>query len=141
MKAEPEKKTPDEQSALFSSLVWRLAVETKAFMGEQVHPEVEPMEARPELARQSIDTLEMLRTRTEGNRTTAESEMLEAVLYELRMSFLQSGGQGRVPDKSETRDQKSETGDPDAEPGTPEPGPSTTETQSEGSPGEDADRK
>ncbi|MBN2538129.1 hypothetical protein JXB37_07640, partial [candidate division WOR-3 bacterium] len=56
------------------------------------------------------------------NRTAAESEMLEAVLYDLRMSFLQSGGQTRVPDKPESRDQRSETGtaNPDAEPSTTE---------------------
>lgn len=116
MKAQPEKTGTEEQPALFSSLLLRLAVETKAFLGEQVAPEVEPMEPNFEYAKHIIDTLQMLREKTEGNRTAAESEMLEAVLYDLRMSFLQSGGQGKVADKSEGRSQNSEvrTADPDA---------------------------
>ena len=117
MKAEPDKNNHDEQPALFSSLLLRLAMETKAFLGEQVAPEVEPMEPNFEYAKHIIDTVQMLKDKTEGNRTGPESEMLEAVLYDLRMSFLQSGGQGKVAEKS------------------------TTETRSEESPGEDEDRK
>jgi hypothetical protein len=35
-----------------------------------------------------ISILEMLRDKTEGRRTSAESEALDAVLYELRMAFV-----------------------------------------------------
>jgi len=83
-----EKQTAIDDSALFSTLVWRLAIETRAFLGEQLHPDVESIEPQLPLAAQSIDTLQMLKNRTEGKRTEAESEMLDEVLYQLRIDFV-----------------------------------------------------
>ncbi|MFO7676234.1 MAG: DUF1844 domain-containing protein [bacterium] len=89
MKADnPDKQANADGSALFSTLVWRLAVETRAFLGEQLHPEVESIEPQLPLAARSIDTLEMLKARTEGRRTEAESEMLDEVLYQLRIDYI-----------------------------------------------------
>lgn len=41
------------------------------------------------LARDSIDTLCMLRHKTEGNRTTSETQLLENLLYDLRLRFVE----------------------------------------------------
>jgi hypothetical protein len=43
------------------------------------------------LARQTIDTLEMLEVKTRGNLDAEEARMLESLLYELRMRFLEAG--------------------------------------------------
>ena len=40
-------------------------------------------------ARQTIDMLDVLSAKTEGNRTEAESKLLETALFELRMGFLE----------------------------------------------------
>ena len=40
-------------------------------------------------ARQTIDTLALLQTKTKGNLTPAEESMLQNVLYELRMAYLE----------------------------------------------------
>jgi hypothetical protein len=40
-------------------------------------------------ARQTIDMLGILAAKTEGNRTEAESKLLDAALFELRMGFLE----------------------------------------------------
>ena len=89
MKADKENSHPPEnEAALFSSLIWRLAVETRAFLGEKLHPEIESLEPRLDLASHSIDTIEMLRKRTEGTRTDSETEMLDGILGQLRMDYL-----------------------------------------------------
>ena len=45
-----------------------------------------------EMARQTIDILGMIKEKTEGNLTPEEGKLLETVLYELRMAFLQAMG-------------------------------------------------
>ena len=42
------------------------------------------------LARQTIDTLEMLEEKTRGNLDEQEAKLLESVLYELRMDFVRA---------------------------------------------------
>ncbi len=44
------------------------------------------------VAKHVIDLLEILQQKTEGNRTPEESEDIEAMLYQLRMAFVQSAG-------------------------------------------------
>jgi hypothetical protein len=52
-----------------------------------------PQGAKPEVdllgARQTIDTLALLQDKTKGNLTPAEQSMLQNVLYELRMAYLE----------------------------------------------------
>lgn len=40
-------------------------------------------------ARHAIDSLEMLRVKTEGNRTPQETEAIDQMLHELRMTFIE----------------------------------------------------
>ena len=42
-----------------------------------------------ENARRTIDMLEVLRHKTQGNLTAEEAKLLEDVLYELRLSFVE----------------------------------------------------
>jgi hypothetical protein len=42
-----------------------------------------------EQAREGIETLRLLRAKTEGNRTDEESRLLEEILYDLQMRFVQ----------------------------------------------------
>ncbi len=42
------------------------------------------------IARQTIDTLEMLTEKTRGNLTDTESKLLESILYELHMKFVEA---------------------------------------------------
>jgi hypothetical protein len=44
------------------------------------------------LARQTIETLEMLEVKTAGNLEVEEAKLLQSVLYELRMSFVKASG-------------------------------------------------
>lgn len=49
----------------------------------------EPIEADPLLAKQTIDTLEMLRDKTRGNLDEEERKLIDSLLYELRMRFVE----------------------------------------------------
>jgi hypothetical protein len=42
------------------------------------------------IARQTIDTLEMLTEKTRGNLTDTESKLLESIVYELHMRFVEA---------------------------------------------------
>ncbi len=49
-----------------------------------------PVEPNLPVARQTIDTLEMLTEKTRGNLTDAESKLLESILYELHMRYVEA---------------------------------------------------
>ena len=54
---------------------------------------LDPVSGKPEknlpMAKHLIDMLEVLQQKTEGNRTPEESEDIEAMLYQLRMAYVQ----------------------------------------------------
>lgn len=50
----------------------------------------ESVEADPLVAQQTIDTLEMLRDKTLGNLDDSERQLVDSLLYELRMRFVES---------------------------------------------------
>ena len=43
------------------------------------------------IAQQTIDTLEMLRDKTRGNLEDEERKLIDSLLYELRMRFVETG--------------------------------------------------
>jgi hypothetical protein len=53
-------------------------------------PGGETIPPNPVAAKFHIDLLEVLKTKTEGNLTDDEKRMLDAVMYELRMTYVQA---------------------------------------------------
>jgi len=49
-----------------------------------------PVDPNLSVAHQTIDTLEMLTEKTRGNLTDTESKLLESILYELHMRFVEA---------------------------------------------------
>lgn len=75
----------------FSTFVLSLATSALFHMGLAEAPEGgPPAEKNLPLARQTIDTLEMLQERTRGNLVDEEEKLLQSVLYELHMSFVKA---------------------------------------------------
>jgi len=72
----------------FERLVQSLYVSALLQLG-MMHPEGES--PRPDIiaARQTIDTLGVLKDKTKGNLTLAEENLLQNVLFEVRMAFLE----------------------------------------------------
>ena len=83
--------TPEEmQSALFSQLVMMFASAAMHQMGKLVDPQTNKTEINLEAAQVSIDMLDMLATRTHGNLTADEEQMLKETLSSLKMTFVET---------------------------------------------------
>ena len=76
----------------FSTFVLSLGTTALYQLGAVPDPESgEAMEADPLVAQQTIDTLEMLRDKTRGNLDEQERKLIDSLLYELRMRFVETG--------------------------------------------------
>jgi hypothetical protein len=87
-----EAERPELPSIDFSTLVLSLATSVMVHMGLVPESEGAPPEKNLALAHQTIDTLEMLQTKTRGNLSDDETKLLQSVLYELRMSYVKARG-------------------------------------------------
>lgn len=72
----------------FSLYISGLMMEGMVALGEIEHPVSKKKEFNPIHSKLIIDTLGILEEKTKNNLTNDESQMLDAILYELRMRFL-----------------------------------------------------
>jgi hypothetical protein len=74
----------------FSTFVLSLGTTALYQMGLVSDPASgETVEADPLVAQQTVDTLEMLREKTRGNLDEEERKLIDSLLYELRMRFVE----------------------------------------------------
>ncbi|MGK5085207.1 DUF1844 domain-containing protein [Bdellovibrionota bacterium FG-1] len=69
-----------------------LSISSAAFMGlGMVSPEGQNSEPKVDLdlARQNIDLLELIQDKTRGNRTAEEDRLIDQLLFETRMRFVE----------------------------------------------------
>lgn len=67
-----------------------LSISSAAFMGLGIGPGGETSEKVDlELARQNIDLLELMAEKTRGNRTPEEDRLVQQLLFETRMRFVE----------------------------------------------------
>lgn len=68
-----------------------LSISTAAFLSLGIAPP--GLDAKPEvnlgLAKQNIDLLELMEEKTRGNRSVDETQLLEQLLYSVRMRFVE----------------------------------------------------
>jgi hypothetical protein len=79
----------DRDEALFVNLVMIFKSAALQQMGKVVNPLTGKVERNLEQARFSIDTIAMLRDKTKGNLTSDLERLLDSVLLELRMNFVE----------------------------------------------------
>jgi hypothetical protein len=84
----PEAELPDEPSG-FETLVSYLSTTTMFQLGLLAGPGGERIPPDMPNAQRTIDLLEVLQEKTQGNLTPNESRLLDDVLYELRMTFVE----------------------------------------------------
>ncbi len=70
------------------SLALSLSAAALAYLGHQLGPEMKKEEVNLPLAQHTIATIELLRTKTEGNRTPEETRLFDELLYQLRMTYV-----------------------------------------------------
>ena len=86
---EPEPAEEEEASERFAMLVSYLSTTAMFQLGLLPGPGGEYIPADLANASRTIDLLEVLLEKTRGNLTSQESKLLEDVLYELRMTYLE----------------------------------------------------
>ena len=80
----------------FTAFVLSLASTAAIHFGDLPDPiSGQPAPLNLDGAAQMIEILALLEEKTRGNLTAEERQMLEQVLYELRLRFVQASGQGK----------------------------------------------
>src|SRR6476661_2887081 len=81
---------PPFPPASFELLLTTLATEALVALGQVPHPATGKMEARRNQAKFLIDTVDVLRQKTAGNLTPTEQEILDSLLHQMRLVFVQT---------------------------------------------------
>ena len=84
--AAPGAPLPEEDA--FAHFIMSLATSAYMHLGMMAQPGGEQMEKNLPLARQSIDILGMIAAKTQGNLTAQEEALLQQILSELRLHFV-----------------------------------------------------
>ena len=72
----------------FSLFISSLGMQALIEFGEITNPVTKKKEENLDQARQTIDIIGMLKEKTEGNLTEDETKILDSLLYELRMKYV-----------------------------------------------------
>ena len=111
-----------ELSQKFIEFVMMQAQQASLVLGRIPNPQSGQSEVLLEPARLFIDHLEMIREKTRGNLTAQEAEILNSVLTDLQMAFVQASATVRpsvparsTPSQEEAKKPEEATGQPAAE--------------------------
>jgi hypothetical protein len=80
---------PDLPPASLSFLITTLGMQAMLSLGQMPNPATGKTEVHLEQARHFIDTLQVLESKTAGNTTPEEAKLMESLLSDLRMAFVQ----------------------------------------------------
>ena len=85
-----------EPALSFTAFVLSLASTAAIHFGDLPDPvSGQPGEPNLDGAAQMIEILALMETKTKGNLTAEERQVLEQVLYELRLRFIEASGSGK----------------------------------------------
>lgn len=85
--AQPKK--AGQASSDLSMFLSSLSMQAMVALGEMAHPGTGLSTPDPEQARYLIDVLGLLQEKTRGNLTPEEAALLDGLLYELRMKYVE----------------------------------------------------
>lgn len=89
-KGTPPPAEPPTKSALsFSAFLTSLGYQTLMHLGEVPHPETQERSLDLEAAKETIDLLILLESKTQGNRTPEEDQLLKSLLSQLQIKFVE----------------------------------------------------
>ena len=74
----------------FSFLVATQAAQISTLLGQVPNPVTGQTEVRLDMAKHFIDTLAILQEKTKGNLTAEEAQLLEAVLHQARLGYVEA---------------------------------------------------
>jgi hypothetical protein len=79
--------------ASFELLLTMLATEALVALGQVPHPATGQVQTHRNQAKYLIDMVEMLRNKTQGNLTPGEQQLIESLLHQLRLVFVETANQ------------------------------------------------
>jgi len=79
----------------FSTFILSLATSVQVHMGVVPNPATGKQERMLPLAKETIDLIGLLKEKTEGNLNDEEAGLIEHVLYDLRMMYVELGKQDK----------------------------------------------
>ena len=112
-----EQERPELPPVDFSAFIAELGTTAFAYLGGLQNPETKEVFVDLEMAKRTIDTIDLLKEKTKGNLTAPESNLLDNTLYNLRMTYIRIANNPPPPPTPEASESGSET--PSEEP-TPE---------------------
>jgi hypothetical protein len=94
----------DDLDVMYYQLVLSVQAAAMQHLGKVMSPMTGKVERNLDAARYSIDMLDMLQRKTAGNLTSEEQKLLDHVLHELRLNYLDEAGKGDEPGQSAAGD-------------------------------------
>jgi hypothetical protein len=88
MEREKQAQHQPPPEASFPLLITSLATQAFLSLGEMEHPLTKKVELNLGEAQFHIDMIEMLQEKTKGNLTPQEAQMVQGILFDLRMRFV-----------------------------------------------------
>ncbi|HUC98956.1 MAG TPA: DUF1844 domain-containing protein [Candidatus Polarisedimenticolaceae bacterium] len=92
--SQPPGKADEQQTALpeinFSTFVISLSTQALMHLGEIANPLTGKVEPDRPVAKQMIDIIGMLREKTRGNLNSGEDRLIEDILFDLRMKYVEA---------------------------------------------------
>jgi hypothetical protein len=92
-----EMSDPPMPPASFELLLTTLATEALVALGQVPHPVTGKTQVQRNQAKFLIDTVDVLRQKTAGNLTTSEQQVLDSLLHQMRLVFVQTASGPPTP--------------------------------------------
>ncbi len=84
---------PQMPPASFELLITSLATEALMALGQMPHPVTRELHVQRNHAQYLIDTIDVLRQKSQGNLSPGEQQLVDSVLHQLRMLFVSTANQ------------------------------------------------
>ena len=111
-----EQERPQLPPVDFSAFIAELGTTALAYLGGFQNPETKEILVDLEMAKRTIDTIDLLKEKTEGNLTAPESNLLDNTLYNLRMTYIRMANNPPSPPTPETSESGSEAPSEETQP-------------------------
>ena len=97
---------PNINELLFMQLVMQNQQIAMMSMGKLKHPVTDKIERNLDLAKVSIDTLDMIKIKTKGNLSANEEKFLDEVIRELKLNYVDEVNKDEKEKKQKQEDKK-----------------------------------
>ena len=101
---EPARERGPFPEVTMATFIFSLSSSALVHLGEIPEPETGGTSVDLPMAKQIIDTLGMLQEKTKGNLDQDEERLMQSVLYDLRMRFVQKSSGKKRPARDDERD-------------------------------------